>query len=634
MHTMWDYLIDLGRRMNDNALAGIETLEDWQKIRNERRREFLEMVGLDPLPDREELRARIYGTLKGEGHTISKLSFESLPGVHVTGNLYTPDDLDGPSPAVLYVCGHGLIGTAHYQAQADLWCRKGYVCLLIDTLEQNDSRGDHHGIYFETHYDWLDRGYAASGGELWNSMRALDYLSSLDEVDEERIGVTGISGGGALSWWVGIADERVKAIAPICGTNTIASYLSERLLNGHCDCMLYHNLYQREMCEVGALCAPRPLLVGCASEDGLFSPPAYQQVVREVRKIYALYGKPELCQLCEYPGPHSYSDKVIAEIQHWFDKHVAGWERPIEELQEPKFSEKELSVFNGAPPTDDRIGLLPVLLPTQGRIEHTDSVEDWQETRAEKVELLRQKVFRHFPAAPEPLDIEDIGDWEYGNGTQLLVRDFTTEDGIRLRARIAQPEDAADVLLLGLMRATDRAERFQGELTGVAAGHAACVVEPRGTGPTSWHPSQDWQMLRGAALVGRTVPSMQLWDLLRAIDMILDLDEVPFGRIFTYGVGEAGALAIYAALLDDRVAGALADTPPASHVEGPHFLNVLRIMDLPEAAALLAPRPLGLVNAPGRPFYWTRRLYDALECSEKLVTGTCAGTVFKELIDL
>jgi cephalosporin-C deacetylase-like acetyl esterase len=631
---MWDYIVELGQRMNEAAFSGIQALQDWQSVRNERRREFLEMVGLDPLPERADLRPRVHATTKGDRYTISRISFESLPGVHVAANLYVPNNLEAPAPAVLYVCGHGLIGTAHYQAHGDLWARKGYVCLLIDTLEQGDSRGDHHGIYSEKHFDWYDRGYAASGGELWNSMRALDYLSSVAEADKDRIGVTGISGGGALSWWVGIADERVKAIAPVCGTSTIASYLAERLLNGHCDCMIYHNLYQREMSEVGALCAPRPLLVGAASEDSLFSPPAYQRVVEDIRGIYTLYGKPELCQLCEYPGPHSYSEKVVSEIQKWFDLHVAGWDKPVEPLHEPKFSEKELTVFNGAPPSDDRIGLLPVLLPTQGRFEHSESIDEWQQVRSEKLGLLRQRVFRHFPARPEPLGVEDIGDWEYGGGTKLLIRDFTTEDGIRLRARIVLPESAADVILLGIMRATDRAERFQGELSGVAAGHALCALEPRGTGPTSWHPAQDWQMTRGSALVGRTVASMQLWDLLRAVEMILDMDELPFGRIFTYGVGEAGVIAIYAALLDERVAGALADAPPASHADGPHFLNILRVMDVPEAAGLLAPRPLGLVNAPLRAFHWTQRLYDSLEISEKLVTGGSARDVFTKLVEL
>ena len=631
MNTLWDYIVDLGRRMSDRALSDIQTIEDWEAVRDERRREFLEMVGLDPLPERTPLNPQIHGTTRGDGYTIERLAIESLPSVFVLINLYIPDGLDEPAPGVLYVCGHGMIGTEHYQAQADLWARRGYVFLALDTLEQGDSRGDHHGIYYEDDYHWVDRGYASSGGELWNSLRALDYLCSRQEVDADRIGVTGISGGGALSWWVGIVDERVKAIAPVCGTSTMASHLAERTLNGHCDCMLYHNLYEREMSEVGALCAPRPLLVGCASEDPLFYPPAYRLVVDQVRKVYELYGKPELCELCEYPGPHSYSKKVHDEIQLLFDRHVAGWEKPVIDIEEKKFEESDLTVFGGAPPAEDRISLMPILLSTPGQTPHADSIDDWESIRKQKVEELNTKVFLHFPSDPEPLDVSTAGDWDYGGGTRLLVRDFTTEDGIRLRLRITVPEEQTGTVLVGLMGAGDRFESFHGNVSGVAGGHAACTVEARGTGKTSVHPNQEWQLLRGALLVGRTVAGLQVYDLLRAIELVRGLDEVDSDRIFTYGTGEQGVLAIYAAVLDEQVDGVLADSPTATHVKGPHLLNVLRVVDIPEAAGLVAPRPIGLIGGSLRPFHWTRRLYDRLGIGERLVMGSTAREAFQKI---
>lgn len=631
MQTMWDYLIGLGRRITRDAFSDIHSLDDWQAARDERRREFFEMVGLDPLPARSPLNPREMGCTKGDGYTVHRLSIESLPKVYVTCNLYVPDGIEQPAPAVLNVCGHNLIGTMGYQAHGIMWAKRGYVCLVQDTLEQNDSLGDHHGLWGEQHYDWICRGYAASGGELWNSIRALDYLCGREEVDASRVGVTGISGGGALSWWVGIADERVRAVAPFCGTSSLASHLAERTINGHCDCMVYHNLYQRAMSEVGALCAPRPLLVGCAREDSLFSPEGYRTVVDQVRGIYELYGVPENCQLCEYPGPHSYQPEAHEAARQWFEKHVAGEETPAVGFGEPAHKERELTVFGGAPPSDDQIALMPILLSRPGRIAHADSIEQWERTRRETIAALQAKVFQHFPSEPCSLDPRLVGDWLYGTDTRLLVYDFTTEDDIRLRVRIVLPEEGADSILVGLMQPEDRAERFEGALRTVAGPHAICVVEPRGAGPTSWHPSQDWQILRGGMLVGLTPHSMQLWDLLRAVRLVRELPETTGKDIYTYGVGQSGALALYAAALDEQIAGAVADQPPASHVDGPYLLNVLRVLDVPQAAGLVAPRKVGLVNAPSRAFHWTQRLYERLGIDDQLVAGSAARHVFGKL---
>jgi hypothetical protein len=92
-------------------------------------------------------------------------------------------------------------------------------------------------------------------------------------------------------------------------------------------------------------------------------------------------------------------------------------------------------------------------------------------------------------------------------------------------------------------------------------------------------------------------------------------------------------VALYAAVLDEDIAGALADDPPASHAKGPHLMNVLRVVDLPEAAGLIAPRQLGLVNAPLRTFHWTERLYGRLGISERLVKGAYARDVYRNMLE-
>ena len=109
---------------------------------------------------------------------------------------------------------------------------------------------------------WLSLGYTPAGTEVWNAMRAIDYLETRSEVDAKRIGVTGISGGGAITWYLAAVDERVAAAAPVCSTYTFGSQAQHWRAFGQCDCIYFHNTYGWDFPMVAALIAPRPLLMG------------------------------------------------------------------------------------------------------------------------------------------------------------------------------------------------------------------------------------------------------------------------------------------------------------------------------------------------------------------------------------
>src|SRR5262249_35132687 len=145
--------------------------------------------------------------------------YQSLPGLYVTGNFYIPRKAAKPLPTVLYVCGHAphpLGAKVHYQDRAAWFVEHGYACLILDTLEFGEVPGPHHGLHDLNLWDWLSRGYPPAGVEVWNAMRAVDYLETRPEVDKSRIGLTGISGGGSTTWFTAAVDERIAVAAPSC----------------------------------------------------------------------------------------------------------------------------------------------------------------------------------------------------------------------------------------------------------------------------------------------------------------------------------------------------------------------------------------------------------------------------------
>ena len=255
---------------------------------------------------RTDLNVKVTGTIKRDGYRIEKLYYESLPGLYVPADLYIPDGIKEPRAAILYVCGHSPTQQVHYQPFPDKYARLGFVTLIIETIQMGEVKGYHWGEYAYGWFNWYSRGYDPAGVELWNAIRGLDLLVSRPEVDPDKLGVTGISGGGSQSWYIAAADPRVKAVAPVCGASTLEAQIGTRTIDGHCDCMMPINTYQIDFQNIGALIAPRPLLIAQADRDGMNTIESVRRLYSDIKGVYNMYGKPENISFIETPGGHSY----------------------------------------------------------------------------------------------------------------------------------------------------------------------------------------------------------------------------------------------------------------------------------------------------------------------------------------
>src|SRR5205807_590370 len=205
--------------------------------------------------------------------------------------------------------------------------------------------GKHHGTYNLDRFWWHSRGYTPAGVECWNGIRAIDYLCSLKYVDPEKIGVTGISGGGATTVWIAAADDRVKVAVPVSGMSDLHSYVTNKVINGHCDCMFLVNLHGWEWTTIAALIAPRPMLFANSDNDRIFPMDGNRRIIERLRQVYKMYDKPDAVDEHVSVGGHDYRPDLRLAIFKWINKHLRGDTGPIKDADDKPLPGQQLRVF-------------------------------------------------------------------------------------------------------------------------------------------------------------------------------------------------------------------------------------------------------------------------------------------------
>lgn len=603
--------------MSARCLDEVQSLHAWERIRGARRQELLEMLGLDPLPDRTPLHAQITGTLDRTRYRIETLVFQSLPGLYVTGNFYVPKGANGPLPTVLYLCGHAphpLGAKHHYQDRAAWFAAHGFPCLILDTLEFGEVAGIHHGLHDLNMWHWLSLGYTPAGTEVWSAIRALDFLESRPEVDARRIGVTGISGGGSMTWYTSAVDERVAAAAPVCSTFTFGSQAEHWRAFGQCDCIYYHNLYEWDFPVVGALIAPRPLLILSGQRDPDFPPDGYHAVYQRAKRVYEFYSAGDRIRELDADVGHSDPPLFLREARQWMLRWLRGESAPLpaEEDLIPEESADDLACLDSLP--KDAINYrIQEQLTHPVTVSAPSTLGAWGTRRHQLIGQLQEKVFRWFPTNDLPFETEILRrDWAWATRYAAYQEvSFQTEPGVRIRAQwLGCKRRSGEVpLVIYAKRAADSFSYIDlDELLPLLGRVDVLIVNPR-LSETALSPAEYADVERSAAWVGRTIEAMQVWDLRRTVEWAVTEKKAGAGGITMFGKGTMGILGAYAALFDSRVTEIILAGAPASHWEGPPLLNVLRVTDIPEVLGALAPRRLVSLTRWGGGFEVTRAIY-------------------------
>ncbi len=320
------YQLDLAWRQDDARRARFErvhTETDLLALRQEIRARVLEIVGGLPAT-KTPLGARVTGTVAMDGYRIEKVVFESLPGLHVTALVYVPDQPAGRKPAVLVPCGHSPDGKAfrNYQELSGQLARRGYVVICWDPVGQGERSQFWDAERARSRYNLVCGEHAVLGNlaclaglsldryEIWDGMRALDYLLTRADVDGTRIAVTGTSGGGFQSLWLGALDERIAVVAPSCYVTALPMRMANRIFEDP-DSDPEQDPYALVSAGVDhaglmLLVYPRPIILLAAVKD-FFPIEGTRKTFREVAALYRAGGHGDRIAMAEGVHGHAYS---------------------------------------------------------------------------------------------------------------------------------------------------------------------------------------------------------------------------------------------------------------------------------------------------------------------------------------
>ena len=603
-----------GAAISRDPLQGIASLEDWKRKRSEVRRQLLDMFGLDPLPPRTPLNARVTGSFERPDYRVEKIVFESRPGLYVTGNLYLPRARATRPPAIVYVTGHSPHPAGakfSYQHHGAWFARNGFAGFVLDTIEFGEIPGIHHGIHDLGMWHWLSVGYNPAGVEVWNAMRALDYLETRGDVDAANAGITGRSGGGAVTWFTAAVDERFRVASPVHGTWSIGPHVANDVVRENCDCIYYWNTYQIDLPLVGALIAPRPLKIVNASKDGAFPPSGYHPVYQCLRRVYEWYGSADKIEEFEQATGHQDVPVYRRAADEWLNRWLRSDSTPFREDKTETADAAQIAVLDRYPAGARNEGIDRSFIRVH-QVQAPKSLPDWNRRRKELLAALKSKVLRAFPQQHVPFAAwkSKLSMWTQNYADSYNV-EFNTEESVRVHGQVFVPRSpsARHPALIFVRGKDDIVYSVDYDrLLSAFADHVVLVLNPRAVDyPMDNYRTATTQMT--AALLGATLESMQLWDILRSLDYLVEEVKPAAGAISILGRKQMGALALYAAALDERVTRAIVDDPPASHWQAPALLNVLRITDLPEVAGLVAPREIVSLGRLPEPYRITAAIY-------------------------
>ena len=607
--------------LRDERVAGLKTKEDWLNRQREIREKVQKLVG--PFPEKTPLNPRVESVIEKQGYRIEKIIFESMPGFYITGCLFIPEGIKERRPAILNAIGHSpqAFRRAAYQVLFHNLVKKGFIVFAMDPLGQGERLQYYDPEKKETvmgpgnptveHSYCGDQcfisGFSLARYWTWDCIRAIDYLLTRSEVDPERIGMTGCSGGGTQTAYTSAVDPRVKAAAPSCYLTS-----ARRLLEFVGPQDAEHNFYRGIIdgvtsAELHVLRAPLPTLLVATTRD-YYSIQGARETFKEVKRAYKALGKEENLEMAEDDGPHGFTLKNNEAIYAFFQKAL-DWPGSPSQEDLPILEEEELNVT----PT----GQVSTYLGGE-TVFSINKAET--EPLIEKLEQSRKKIPEHLAKvlgkakelsgyqAPDS-EKEPIYRGRYQRrGYTIEMWALHGEGDCIVSVLLFIPNGSgrfpALIYLNPEGKAADATPGGQIE-TLVNRGFIVAAADLIGTGETAARPSRRAKEVASytAVLIGRSITGIQAGDAVRVANFLKTRNDVDWSRSGAVAFGELCPALIHAAAFDSSIERVALIAPPVSYrsivttrfYQFNFFCSVagaLKAYDLPDLAGCLAPRKL------------------------------------------
>lgn len=334
-------------------ISKLKTKKDWANRRVQIKKTLARLYGT--FPEKTPLNPSITGVSEKEDYRVEKVIFESRPNFYVTAALYIPKNIKGKVPAIIFASGHSgaAFRAKHYQRSSINLVKKGFVVLAIDPLGQGEriqyysselGKSVIGGSVLEHTYMGLQPlliGKSLSNYFIWDGIRAIDYLITREEVDPNRIGITGLSGGGTQSTFIAAFDERIYATAPACFV-TSQRLLFESVGPQDAEQHIYNGIANKiDYADLLEVRIPKPALLLTTTRD-FFSIQGAKETAEEVKKAYRNFSSEDNFGRAEDNARHSITHKNREARHAFFQKELNLPGDPTD--VEIKFLDKELQI--------------------------------------------------------------------------------------------------------------------------------------------------------------------------------------------------------------------------------------------------------------------------------------------------
>jgi len=627
------YLMRLTEAALDRRLAEyekIKTPEDVVAYQKRLRQFFVDQLG--GFPDRTPLNARVVGKQQRDGYRVEKILFESQPRHYVTAILYLPE-AKPPYPAVLVPCGHSVNGKARdlYQRAPILIAKNGMAALCYDPIDQGErmqllDEGGKPVAVSTTGHSLIGVASALLGRNTatfrsWDGIRAIDYLQSRKEIDPERIGCTGISGGGTMTSYLMALDARIRAAAPGCYLTTMRR-LMETIGPQDAEQNIHAQIaYGMDHPDYVIMRAPQPTLIMTATGDYFDIGGAWNNF-RQAKRIYTRLGFAERVDLFETDDRHGFPEAMRVAAARWMRRWLLGIDDAITEHEFPVVPDEQVwctprgqvMLIEGARSCYDlNIALEEQLAKARKAF--------WQQTDQSKAldEVRRITGIRKLADLPE-LKCEKAGTLQR-DGYRIDKLILSPEPGIWLPALAFVPKKADGDAYLYLNEAGKQADAAPGGPIEklVQSGHLVLAVDLRGVGETGkpdtakrgipYYIGPDWKDLYQAYMLRKPHLAMRAEDVLGCARFLATHESAGKpNRVHLVGIGRVGPPALHAAALEPALFASVklqhclaswhnvVHTPLARHQQANVVHGALKTYDLPDLLATLPKEKLTVIE--------------------------------------